>query len=106
MPKDEKKKPEQATLWNIDDRKFWEKEWHGMPEFVQENLEAVKSIKVNFLKLEDYEAFCRAINQVLTPQTKSIWFPEVIKGKNANKIYTDFADTIETEIEERIDEDD
>ncbi len=106
MSEDKKKKNQQATLWDVDDREFWEKEWHGMPEFVQENLEAVKSIKLNFLKLEDYEAFCRAINQKLTAQTKSIWFPEVIKGKNANKIYTDFKDTEETEIEERMDEDD
>jgi hypothetical protein len=90
MAKDsDSKTKNQGTLWDIDERALWEKEWHGMPEFVQENLEPAKSLKVNFLTLDDYESFCKLINQKLTIQTKSIWFPEVAKGPNSNKIYTD-----------------
>jgi hypothetical protein len=90
MAKDsDSKTKNQGTLWDLDERALWEKEWHGMPEFVQENLEPAKSLKVNFLTLDDYGSFCKLINQKLTIQTKSIWFPEVAKGPNSNKTYTD-----------------
>lgn len=83
------KNQDQGTLWDIDSREPWEKEWIGMPEFIQDDLDPVKSLKINFLTEKDYEDFCKLINRDLTMQTKSIWFPDVKKGMNANKVYTD-----------------
>ena len=53
-------------------------EWQGMPEFEQEDLLAVKSVKVNFLLLEDVKSFAELINQNITEKTKSIWYPKQV----------------------------
>jgi hypothetical protein len=49
--------------------------WKGMPEFEQEEIEAYKTIKVHFTTRDDYEAFARLVEQSLTEQTRSIWYP-------------------------------
>ncbi len=49
--------------------------WKGMPEFEQDDLGAWKSIHVHFANKQDYEAFGRLVNQVLTDKTRSIWHP-------------------------------
>ena len=53
-------------------------EWQGMPEFEQEDLLAVKSVKVNFLLLEDVKSFAELINQNITEKTRSIWYPKQV----------------------------
>lgn len=53
-----------------------EREWEGMPEFVLQNLEPVKSVTVHFARMEDYSEFARLVGQSMTPATKSIWFPK------------------------------
>jgi len=50
-------------------------EWQGMPEFEQDDLSAIKSIKINFASLDDYEKFCKLIGQNLTEKTRSTWYP-------------------------------
>lgn len=50
-------------------------EWQNMPEFQQDNLLAKKSIKVNFLDEKALHEFAKLINQSLTMQTRSFWFP-------------------------------
>jgi hypothetical protein len=50
--------------------------WKGMPEFEQEDLEAHKTIKIHFANEDDYQAFARLVGQTLTPNTRSIWYPE------------------------------
>lgn len=52
-----------------------ESEWQGMPEFEQNDLEAVHSIKVNFRTLDDLQRFAEQIDQKLSEKTKSVWFP-------------------------------
>ena len=98
----EEEKPKEATqqsLWgHTDEREMWEQEWEGMPEYMMENMEAKKQLKVNFLTHDHYEDFCKLIGQELTPNTKSTWFPAVGKGRNSNKVYTDE----ETENEDNI----
>ena len=51
-------------------------EWEGMPEFNQEDLTAVKSIRVNFASLEDMRNFGELIEQKITEKTRSLWFPK------------------------------
>ena len=64
----------------------YDKEWEGMPEFVAEDLKAIASVTVNFLTVEDMNAFSDLIGRRITFQTKSVLFPIVPQVK---KVYTD-----------------
>lgn len=67
----------------------YEKEWEGMPEFEQEDLSAVKSVKVNFKTLDDYAAFAELVGQKLTEKTRSIWYPQAEKIDMSSRLYRD-----------------
>jgi hypothetical protein len=56
-------------------------EWEGMPEFHQENRQAVRKLTVSFDTLEDYENFGRLVGQTLTPHTDTIWYPEMTRNQ-------------------------
>lgn len=81
----------QANLFEIEkEKKEWEKEWVGMPEYSQNKVKKeYASIIVRFDTKEDLEDFSKLINQKLTNKTKSIYFPQIIRGINANKLYID-----------------
>jgi hypothetical protein len=64
----------------------YEKEWEGMPEFVAEDLKAIASVTVNFLTVEDMNAFSDLIGRRITFQTKSVLFPIKPQFK---KVYID-----------------
>ena len=64
-------------------------EWVGMPEFVQEKQEPFAKIIVRFDNEDDLNEFAEKIGQKLTPKTKSIWHPKLVRGKNANLRYVD-----------------
>ena len=64
----------------------YEKEWEGMPEFIAEDLKAIASVTVNFLTIEDMNAFSELIGRRITFQTKSVLFPIPSQVK---KIYID-----------------
>jgi hypothetical protein len=70
----------------FDDQFDYEKEWQGMPEFVSEDLKSIAAVTVNFLTVEDMNAFSELIGRRITFQTKSILFPIV---KPVKKIYID-----------------
>jgi hypothetical protein len=53
----------------------WQREWHDMPEFVQEKDEPFAMVRVRFRTQEDMENFAELIGQKMTPKTKSIWHP-------------------------------
>jgi len=53
-------------------------EWKEMPEFVQEEELYYKQIIIRFKTEKDYDNFGKLINQNLTLQTKSIWYPKYI----------------------------
>lgn len=63
---------------DIINQKEWEKEWQGMPEYKNEELD-VLNIVVHFKTFEDVEKFSKLINQKITKKTKSIWFPSVFE---------------------------
>ena len=77
------------TFFDPDDFSEWKKEWKGMPEFVQDDLEPVQQIIVSFATQEDVKEFSKVINQNLTYKTNSIWFPKVENFKSINYLYTD-----------------
>ena len=58
--------------------------WQGMPEFDNSDLSALQSIIVHFKTREDADEFSHAIGQIITEQTRSIWFPkaEIVTEKD------------------------
>ncbi len=73
----------------IDDAEKWRKEWKGMPEYVQEDLEAWKSLIVNFENREDMNNFSALIGKKITFETKSTWFPVKEAEKAIDKRWVD-----------------
>ena len=71
------KKPEILTLWT------------GMPEFTQERITPYSQIIFRFSNEEDLQEFAKLIGQKLTNKTKSAWYPELVRGLNSNKRYSD-----------------
>ena len=65
----------------------WKNEWKDMPEFIQEQQKPYAKIIVRFENEDDLQKFASLINQKLTSKTKSIWFPQLIRGKNSDKRY-------------------
>ena len=65
----------------------WQKEWQGMPEFVQAKQAPHAQIIVRFESEADLQEFARLIGQKLTKRTKSIWHPQLTRGKHATKRY-------------------
>jgi hypothetical protein len=53
----------------------WQKEWQGMPEFLQEDLMPFRAINVRFRNEEDVQEFAKLLGQVITPKQKALWFP-------------------------------
>jgi hypothetical protein len=69
--------------------KSWEKEWRGMPEFIQKKERPYSTITVRFETKEDMDEFSRLINQKLTNRTKSIWYPFRSHWGNSKKRWID-----------------
>ena len=65
----------------------WQKEWQGMPEFVQENKEAIKRVAINFETAEDMALFNKITGLNITMKTKGVFFP--LPEKRAKKVYVD-----------------
>jgi len=68
--------------------KEWEAEWENMPEFVQEDLQAFREIRIKFETQKDVDAFMVLIGQKITPKTQGIWYPAHEK-KHISKVYID-----------------
>jgi hypothetical protein len=75
----------QPLLFDIEEE--WRKEWVGMPEFIQDDLTPWKQIVVSFAGPADMAAFAELVDQTITPDTKSIWFPAANLEKIATKRY-------------------
>ncbi len=54
-----------------------EREWRGMPEYVSRKLEAFRTIIVRFRNQEDVDAFEKSIDQLISSQTTSLWYPQL-----------------------------
>ena len=65
------------------------KEWKGMPEFIQEKQKPYQQLIVRFNSQEDVEEFALRIGQKITPKTKSLWFPALVRGLTTGNRYVD-----------------
>lgn len=62
-------------------------EWAGMPEFEQKDKTAFRSITVHFNDQDAVNDFASLIEQKITPNTRYVWFPEIIIERYADKAY-------------------
>lgn len=67
----------------------WQKEWQGMPEFVQEASKPFAMLTVRFANQQALDEFAALIGQKLTPKTKSIWHPQLQRGIHGGKRWGD-----------------
>jgi len=66
-----------------------QKEWSGMPEFEHNDMKPTKQIIVSFGSWQDYNAFGDLIDQTLTQDTRSIWYPKLEKETMKDKEYAE-----------------
>lgn len=76
---------DQNTLFELEELHIAQREWVGMPEFVQGRVRPYKTLIVRFASEEDYQDFATRIGQALTPLTKSIWHPQLVRGLHGKK---------------------
>jgi hypothetical protein len=83
------KKDDQISLFSEDEFKLWNKEWQGMPEFVQEEIRPHKEITLRFESQEDVDEFAKLVKQTITLETKYLWFPEITIERYMDKRWID-----------------
>ncbi len=81
--------PSQISFFEDDEHAHWQQHWQNMPEFVQEDLSPAKTVIVHFENLSDLSAFAKLVDQRITPNTRSIWYPELEIGRFSDKRYVD-----------------
>jgi hypothetical protein len=84
MPRNEKKE-EMMPL--IDSS--WKSEWKDMPEFIQDCVEPFQTIIMRFRSQEDVNAFSKLLDQTITPNTKSLWYPKLVQKSRKERRYAD-----------------
>ena len=83
------KQPDEFEFDEQPSKHEWQKEWVGMPEFIQIDKESKASVIIHFEKWEDVEEFGKLVGKQITPITKSFFFP-VVK-RESTKVYKDEA---------------
>jgi hypothetical protein len=81
----DEKKAVQDNLFGFEEP--WKEEWKGMPEFVQNDLEPFATILVHFSNFENVQKFAALVQQPITMDTKSLWYPEEDFIEKKNKKY-------------------
>jgi len=60
-----------AQLRLFGDGEWWEPDWKGMPEFIQNDLEPFKTLYVHFENRKSVEAFAKLLGQMITMETRA-----------------------------------
>lgn len=71
----------------INNKKYYNEEWHGMPEFNQPDKTSNRRLIVHFRSETDIKKFFNLINQSFTNKTNSIWYPVQINMDTNNRRY-------------------
>lgn len=71
----------------------WEKEWQGMPEFIQDDLIPFKTISIYFKDELSVKIFSKLVGQIITKDIgksiRSIWYPKVLVDSWSKRRYID-----------------
>ena len=67
----------------------WQKDWDGMPEFSMEDRMPKKQLIVSFKTMDDYKDFAKLVDQKLTVNTKSMWYPKATDHELKGHEYVD-----------------
>ncbi len=65
------------------------KEWDGMPEFDQDDKTGYQRIQVHFFDRSGVVEFAKLIGQPITEKTRTVWYPDKIIERAADKVYGD-----------------
>ena len=76
---------EENASFGTDKINDWRMHWKEMPEYEHDDAKPFKTVYVHFRNQEDYDEFAEKISQILTPKTKSIWYPKMGKDDNMLK---------------------
>ena len=87
--------PSQESLFDRDELAPWADHWKGMPEFVQNDLAAFKSVIVHFANSSDLSTFAKLVGQTVTLRTQSLWFPEAEIWTMTDKRFADETEAAE-----------
>lgn len=68
-------------------QRTWQEHWKNMPEFLQGDLTPSQTVYVHFENDNDRIEFSKLINQNITSETKSIWFPKANTKKPSDYSY-------------------
>lgn len=82
-------KPNTSQQMLFGEAEPWREEWVGMPEFKQDNLLPIASVRINFASINDLKKFALLIEQPITTKTDSVWYPPQEKATLFNKRYVD-----------------
>lgn len=63
-----------STLFPLEPK--WTEHWQSMPEFNQRDLMPWQTIMVHFKNADDRRAFAQLVEQTITDNTKSLWYPK------------------------------
>lgn len=59
----------------------WRDHWRSMPEFLQARQDPLHTLTVRFDSLEDLKDFAERLGQPVTPRTKSLWHPKLLRQR-------------------------
>jgi hypothetical protein len=65
----------QESLFEIDES-VAKKEWQGMPEFISNEMLPFHSLNIHFENREAISEFSKLIDQKVTEETPSVWYPK------------------------------
>jgi len=75
--------PNQLSL--LDVAPDWKAVWEGMPAFNQQDLTPWQSVVVHFKNREDRVKFAKMVEQTITDDTRSLWYPKAEIGHFVDK---------------------
>jgi hypothetical protein len=78
---------EQLNMFNLGPD--WEDEWTDMPEYVTNKIEPYRMVIMRFRNQEDVDKFQKLIDQGMTRETKSLWYPKLVFNESIKYRYLD-----------------
>lgn len=79
--------PEQAQLFNMPAE--WERHWGGMPTFISRTTYIYAEFIVRVKSKEDLQKLATLLEQNLTQNTESVWYPKRLGNEWLNQEYYD-----------------